>query len=202
MMKIAKFSASRHFNTSTIKHAGRAFLADRKATTAVEFAMIAVPFIGLIGAVFETGAVYFKTAQLQQVTETVSRNVLTYSLTTPYTNNQFRDTFVCPKLVTLFTCGNIMVDISSPATWSSANTANDFYSTYVSLNKGAATIAMPAKGQIAIVRIAYPLPQMMAILTGGIFAGQSVSQTHSGQVQYNGGWNHMLLGVFAFRVEP
>jgi Flp pilus assembly protein TadG len=202
MMKIAKLSASRHFNSSTIKHAGRAFLADRKATTAVEFAMIAVPFFGLIGAVFETGAVYFKTAQLQHVTESVSRNVLTNSLTVSMTNNQFRDTYVCPKLGALFTCSNIMIDISSPASWGAANTANDFYSTYTSSNKGAASIAIPGQGQIAVVRIAYPMPQLMAILSGGAFAGQTIAQTHAGQVQYNSSWNHMLLGVFAFRVEP
>jgi Flp pilus assembly protein TadG len=49
--------------------AARSFLSDEKGSTMVEFAMISVPLLGLIGAIFESGMVYFNSAQLQTVTE-------------------------------------------------------------------------------------------------------------------------------------
>jgi len=209
MMKIAKLSALRHFNSSTIKHAGRAFLADRKATTAIEFAMIAVPFIGLIGAVFETGFVYFKTAQLQLTTERASRSVLTHTTDPGMTYQQFVNTHVCTWQTTgtvapgtlgrMFDCSKIMVDIRAPASWGASNLANDFYNAPNGLNTA---IAMPCAGCIAVVRIAYPMSAISAILTGGAFTGQTIGVSRAGQIQYSGAWTHMLLGVFAFRVEP
>jgi hypothetical protein len=190
--------------------APRGFLADRGGTAAIEFAMIAVPFIGLIAAIFETGAIYFRTAQLQVTTETASRGVLTRSLSAGKTYQQFIDESVCthqtpPNVVkpgtlsTMFDCNKVMVDIRAAGTWSSANLLNDFYTAPPSKSSA---IPLPSAGQIAIVRIAYPMPAATAIITGGVFSGQSIGSTRAGQVQYDSKWTYMLLGVYAFRVEP
>jgi Flp pilus assembly protein TadG len=189
--------------------AARAFLADRAGTTAIEFAMISVPFLGLIGAVFETGSVYFKTAELQMATESAGRAVLTHSTASGLTYQQFINNYVCTHqtsgvvkpgtLSTMFDCSKIMVDIRSPLTWTNANTANDFYNTPNALGS---TIVMPDLGRVAIVRIAYPMPVISGILAGGVFKDQSYGQLRTGQVQYGGAWTQMLFGVIAFRVEP
>ena len=63
------------------KPAMRRFLSNEKGSTAVEFAMIAVPFLGLLGAIFEAGMVYFNSAQLQTVTELASRSIQTNTAT-------------------------------------------------------------------------------------------------------------------------
>ncbi|MCC3247214.1 pilus assembly protein [Methylocystis sp. WRRC1] len=185
------------------------FIADREGTTAVEFAMIAVPFLGLIGAIFETGTIYFRTAQLQMATETASRAVLTHSTAAGLTYKQFVDNNICTwktqgvvkpgTLSTMFDCDKIMVDVRSPANWGAADTGNNFYN---SPNAGGSVIAMPAPGQIAIVRIAYPMTVISGILGGGVFKGQSYGQIRTGQVQYNSAWTNMLMGIAAFRVEP
>jgi Flp pilus assembly protein TadG len=187
----------------------RGFAADRAGTTAVEFAMIAVPFLGLIGAIFETGTVYFRTAQLQMATETASRAVLTHSTAAGLTYKQFVDQNVCTwksqgvvkpgTLSTMFDCDKIMVDVRNPSDWSSANTANDFFN---SPNSGTSVIPMPAPGKIAIVRIAYPMTVISGILGGGVFAGQTYGQIREGQTYYNSAWTTMLMGIAAFRVEP
>lgn len=189
--------------------ARKGFLADRSGTTAVEFAMIAVPFLGLIGAIFETGTVYFRTAQLQMATETASRAVLTHSTAAGLTYKQFVDQNICTwksqgvvkpgTLSTMFDCDKIMVDVRSPASWGASDTGNNFYS---SPNAGGTVINMPAAGKIAIVRIAYPMTVLSGIIGGGVFTGQTMGQIRSGQIQYNSAWTHMLLGVAAFRVEP
>lgn len=187
----------------------KGFLANRAGTTAVEFAMISVPFLGLIGAILETGSIYFRTAQLQMATETAGRAVLTHSTTAGLTYQQFVNTYVCTwqstgivkpgTLSTMFDCSKILVDIRSPIGWGTDNMGNDLYMTP---NPGNMVINMPAPGQIAIVRIVYPMPVLAGFLGGGVITGQTMGQIRVGQVNYNGGWTHMLLGIAAFRVEP
>lgn len=187
----------------------RGFLADHAGATAVEFAMISVPFLGLIGAILETGSVYFRTAQLQMATETASRAVLTHSTAAGLTYKQFIDQNVCTwksqgvvkpgTLSTMFDCDKLMVDVRSPVGWSVADTGNNFYN---SPNPGGGVIAMPAPGQVAIVRVAYPQTVVSGILGGGVFSGQSFGKVRNGQVNYNSAWTQMLMGISAFRVEP
>lgn len=209
MVKGATASATRHFALLHGNSARRAFLTDRAGATAIEFAMIAVPFIGLIAAVFETGAIYFRTAQLQMTTERASRAVLTHSTAANLKYGDFVKQNICTwkttgtvvpgTLSTMFDCDKIMVDVRKATSWNSANTANDIFG---SPNDAATAIAMPGPGDIAVVRIAYPMTAVTSILSGGVFSGQSFGQNRSGQMQYNSKWTHMLLGVYAFRVEP
>jgi Flp pilus assembly protein TadG len=188
---------------------GKGFLADVKGTTAIEFAMISVPFFGLIGAIFETGAAYFRTAQLQLATETASRAVLTHSTAAGITYQQFINNNVCTWQTTgtvkpgtlsrMFDCSKVLVDIRSPANWGAADTGNSFYT---SPNTGSTVINMPAAGQIAIVRIVYPMTVLTGMFGGSNITGNTYGQIRTGQTQYNGNWSYMLMGIAAFRVEP
>jgi Flp pilus assembly protein TadG len=193
------------------RRASRRFAADRRATMSVEFAMISVPLIGLIAAIFEVGLVYLKAQQLQNVVQNASRSVLTSSIGN-MTYQNFIDNHVCTwqskgsvspgTLDRSFDCSKLLVDVSSPASWSGASLSNSFY---LSPNAPGATITMPAAGSIAVVRVVYPMPMVTAILTGGILKGMTLGngKTTSGWLtSYNGVWSHMLLGVAAFRVEP
>jgi Flp pilus assembly protein TadG len=185
----------------------RRFGADRDATMAIEFAMVSVPMLGLIAAIFETGLVYVKSEQLQVVTQNASRSILTNNLS-DMTYQNFIDSRVCTwqstgavaagTLSKLFDCSKVMVDVSSPTSWSSASTTNSFYT---SPNSGSATITMPASGSIAVVRIVYPLSSIASVLTGGVLRGMTLGKMTAGMVSYNGSWTHMLMGVAAFRVE-
>ncbi len=207
MIVASRFIA--HFARLTHLASKKSFVLDERGTTAVEFAMISVPFLGLIGAIFETGTIYFRTAQLQMATETASRSVLTHSTAAGLTYKQFIDQNVCTwqtsgsvkpgTLSRMFDCSKIMVDIRSPLTWGVADTGNNFYN---SPNPTSAVITMPAPGQIAIVRIAYPMTAIASILGGSVFAGTTFGPIRSGQVQYNSAWTTMLMGIAAFRVEP
>ncbi len=176
-----------------------AFLQERRATTAVEFALIAVPFFGLLGAIFETGLVFLESAQLQQVTQTVARSVLVSSATTGVTYQTFITNNVCPLLLKTMNCNNVIMDISSPTSWTaeSALDTSNFYSS--SSDALTATITMPSAGSIAIVRILYPMNQVAAIVTGGM--GAPIGQTHAGETTLNGKYVYMLMGIYAFRVE-
>jgi len=184
---------------------------DRSATLAVEFAMVLVPTLGLIGAIFETGIVYFKSQQLQVTTLHASRAALTRSLGS-MTYQNFVEKYVCTWQATgavapgtlgkSFDCAKLLVDIADVGdgtSWSSASTSNSFY---LNPPSSSATITVPAAGHVAVVRIVYPLPAVTAVLTGGILKGLTLGKATSGQVTYGNAWTHLLLGVAAFRVEP
>jgi Flp pilus assembly protein TadG len=186
----------------------RRFLADRKGTTAIEFAMISVPFIGLIGAIFETGMAYFRTAQLQMATETASRAVLTHSTAAGLTYQQFINQNVCTwqstgtvkpgTLGTMFDCSKLLVDITSPSSW---NTTTDLSS----FTAGAAgsVIAMPTSGNIGLVRIVYPMTMVMGILSGATVGGVGITKITAGPNNNNfSSQTYALVGIAAFRVEP
>lgn len=183
------------------------FLADRRGTTAIEFAMISVPFLGLIGGIFETGLVYFRSAQLQTATETASRAILTNNLSTGLTYQQFIDQFLCTwksgnavkpgTLSTMFDCDKLIVDIRPLANWDASSTGRIFNAA-----PRAQAINIPAPGQIAIVRIMYPQRVVMGLMAGSPLSTTGIQQIRSGQEVYEGAWTHMLMGVAAFRVEP
>lgn len=184
----------------------RAFLADRRGATAIEFGMIIVPFLGILAAIFETGAVYFRSAQLQMVTETASRSILTNSATAGMTYKQFIQDKICTwqtgaqkpgTLGKMFDCSLITADIQAVTTWGSANM------TKLSGDQNL-TINLPPPGGIAVVRVYYPAPRVFNVLGGSALSGFSVinsgvtKQTISGAES----WRYSLTGTAAFRVEP
>ncbi|PPD44263.1 MAG: pilus assembly protein TadE [Methylocystis sp.] len=187
----------------------KGFLKDRRGTTAIEFAMISVPFLGIIGAIFETGTAYFRTAQLQMATETASRAVLTNRTAAGLTYKQFVEQSVCTwqlsgtvkpgTLGKMFDCSKILVDVRRAASWGAADTGNNFYNTP---NDPNGAINVPKSGEIAIVRIAYPMTVLSGLLGGSVFKGAPQGQVRAGQIQYGGNWTTMLMGMAAFRVEP
>jgi len=189
------------------------FGSDRRGATAIEFAMISVPLLGLIGALFETGFYYFKLSQLQLTTESASRTVLTRSAISGQTYQDFIEQNVCSwkktgavspgTLSTMFDCDQVTLQIQDVVGgWNTFN-ANDFWTTPPART---ATIDMPPAGHVAVVRIAYPASPMATIITGGVFSGQAVSRNRSGlttgssNTSLNG--KYLMMGVFAFRVEP
>src|ERR1700749_4204047 len=59
------------------RSAPRAFLRCRGGATAVEFALVAAPFIALLVAILQTALVFFAARVLDEVTEEASRYIMT-----------------------------------------------------------------------------------------------------------------------------
>ena len=136
---------------------GTAFLRNPDGATAIEFAMIGVPFLGLLCAIFQTALIYFEAAQLQEATQIGSRAILTQSAAAGLTYGTFLQNYVCPQMSGMFTCANLRMDLQSPANWTSAE-ALDVGNFYNNANNTQATaITLPAAGGIAVVRILYPM---------------------------------------------
>ena len=136
---------------------GIAFLRNPDGATAVEFAMIGAPFLGLLCAIFQTGLIYFEATQLQEATQVGSRAILTRSAAAGLTYGTSLQNYVCPQMSGMFTCANLRMDLQSPANWTSvaALDVGDFHNN--ASNTQATAITLPAAGRIAVVRILYPM---------------------------------------------
>ena len=104
-----------------------AFIKDRKGATAVEFALIAAPFLALIAALIQTFLLFFAQSQLESAVRQSGRQILTgqvqtqdASLTQAQAIAAFHQT-VCNNAAILFTCTGLMVDVQVASQWSAAN---------------------------------------------------------------------------------
>ena len=61
---------------------------------------------------------------------------------------------------------------------------------------------MPAAGGIAVVRILYPMSQMAAIVGGTALQAGSIGAVTAGETTIGGQTVTVLMGIYAFRVEP
>jgi len=103
-----------------------AFIGDSKGATAVEFALIAAPFLALIVALMQTFLLFFAQSVLENAVRSSARQVLTgqvqsqdASLTQAQAVAAFHQT-VCNNSAVLFTCTGLMVDVQVASGWSSA----------------------------------------------------------------------------------
>ena len=181
------------------------FRRDHRGVSAVEFGLIAVPFIGLLGAIFETGFVYLNSVGLQAAVQTAARSILTgnaQAASATITNaTQFRTTYICPAsgpqvLPSFVTCANLIIDVRPAASMSSTDTTNDFYS-----NPANQKFCPGAPGTPTVVRVAYPMPVFFPIVAQAtsIF---DVSAGLVSNVPGNPGQKHLLLATVVFQTEP
>jgi Flp pilus assembly protein TadG len=142
-----------------------AFIRDSKGATAVEFALIAAPFLAIIAALIQTFLVFFAQSVLENVVRQSSRQILTgqvqtqdASLSQTAAIAAFHQT-VCNNAAVLFTCTGLMVDVQVANNWSSANTgmptltydSNGNVSNSWQFNPGNA-------GDVVVVRVMYLWP--------------------------------------------
>jgi Flp pilus assembly protein TadG len=100
-----------------------AFIKDRKGATAVEFALVAGPFLALVAAIVQTFLVFFAQELLESVVQLSSRQILTGQVQSQQLTQAGFQQAVCNQVVILFTCSGLMVDVRVATAWSSANTS-------------------------------------------------------------------------------
>ncbi|MEO6394616.1 MAG: TadE/TadG family type IV pilus assembly protein [Devosia sp.] len=102
---------------------GRGFARDDKATTAIEFGLLALPFFTLIFAVLETAMVFFASQVLDSAVEDASRMIRTgRAQAAGYTLANFR-TLMCGYTFSLFgDCSGIQIRVNTIANFSAATT--------------------------------------------------------------------------------
>lgn len=171
-----------------IKTIGR-FRYSKRASTAIEFAILAPLFIGLVISVLETGIFFFAQNAIQAAAVQAGRLYLTGQAQASGLTQSGLISNICPSIQSLFTCSSLMVDLQSYSSFSSAVTSSP---TITSNSQGQVTNTWNynpgTAGQIVILRLMYQWP----VITGPF---SLISPNLS-----NG--TSLIMGVTAFMVEP
>jgi Flp pilus assembly protein TadG len=161
---------------------------------AIEFALVAAPFIALIIAILDLALLFTGQAALETATEKAARLVLTGQAqgittgTTPLTQAEFQAD-VCSYLPGTFSCSGVMVDLETVSSYSSANTSAPTL-TYNSNGQVTNTwqYAAGGPGTIQVLRVMYQWPVFPGPLNLN-FANLS-----------NG--SYLMMATAVFRNEP
>ena len=92
----------------------RRFIAARGGATAVEFAIVAAPFLFLLAAVFETAILFFTQSAIETGLNKAARQIRTGQVQAQgLTASQFKD-LVCSNLASYLDCqNNLQIDVRS-----------------------------------------------------------------------------------------
>jgi Flp pilus assembly protein TadG len=157
--------------------------------TAVEFGLVAAPFLALLMALFQTALVFFAGRVLDETTEEASRYIMTgQAQTAGMTQSGFAN-WVCGQTFALFTCNKFMINIQNYSSFSSASTATPtltFNSSGAVTNTWSYNTGNP--GDIVVVQVMYQWPIVLGPL------GFSLSNLSNG--------NRLLMSTAVFKNEP
>jgi len=182
----------------TFRAALRRFRGNRGGSAAVEFALIAPIFFGLLFAIIETALVFFSGQVLETITQNSARVVLTgqaqsgsvaacavSGVAAPCTQATFKS-YVCSQIPVLFDCNSLYVDVTSFSSFSAVTLPTHLdaacnFGTNMNYSAGNA-------GDIVVVRLFYQWP----LFVTGLGYNIGCSSTNK----------RLLVATAAFKNEP
>src|SRR5262245_34622410 len=103
--------------------AARRLVHEQAGAAAVEFAMVAAPFLAMLFAIIETGLVFFASQTLETAAADSARLVMTgQAQTASFDQAKFKEA-VCSKIAGLFNCSGISVDVQNYPAFSNVPTS-------------------------------------------------------------------------------
>jgi Flp pilus assembly protein TadG len=141
----------------------RRFARRQDGAAAVEFALVALPFLALIFAILETALVFFAGQTLEAAVADSARLIMTgQAQTASYTAADFKNQ-VCARVAGLFDCaGGVYVDVKSYSTFGAINSASPVTNNQFDPTKLGYSLAGP--GCIQVVSLYYRWPIYVSLL--------------------------------------
>jgi Flp pilus assembly protein TadG len=181
----SKFASARQRLSATRMIAR--FTKQQDGAAAVEFGLVAAPFLALVFAIMETGIVFFSGQALETAVADASRLILTgQAQTQGFSQSQFK-TAVCAKIYGMFDCQNgVYVDVKTFSSFanvtmpSAVDSSGNFQNNF-SYQPG-------GPGDIVVVRLFYQWPVYVSLL------GFNLTNMNGGK--------RLLVATAAFRNEP
>jgi Flp pilus assembly protein TadG len=160
---------------------------DRSGSAAVEFAMLAIPFLMMTFAIMETALAFFAQQSLETIAQDSARMILTgQAQANGYSASQFKSD-VCSRSVILFNCdSSIYVDVQSYPTFASIKISDPVDADGKFVNNF--NYSPGGTGDIVVVRLFYQWP---LVVTG---LGYNIANVNGNQ--------YLLAATAAFRNEP
>jgi Flp pilus assembly protein TadG len=148
----------------------RRFLASRRGATAVEFAIIAVPFLALMFSIVELGMMFVASSAIEASTVVAARQIRTGQLQAGANNNTggFK-TLICNGMTWISTAdcmANLSIDVRTYTSFSGINptppvSGNAIDQSQLTFNSGSSC-------QIVLVRAFYPWTLLTPVLEPGL----------------------------------
>jgi Flp pilus assembly protein TadG len=165
--------------------AARRFIRQEDGATAVEFGMVALPFLALTFAILETALVFFADQTLEAAVSDSARLILTgQAQTASYSQADFK-TQVCNRLYGMFDCNKLTVDVKNYSSFV-INTTPPVTNGQIDNTKTGYTPGGP--GCIEAISLYYPWPVYVTLL------GNKLDNLSSGY--------RLLVATAVFRNEP
>lgn len=182
-------AAARSFFRARPRAALAKFLRREDGSAAVEYAMVSLPFLGLVFAIVQTAIIFMAQQELETATEEASRLLLTgQAQIAGLTQAQFL-TKVCNQLVALFNCNNVMVDVE---------TANSF----TDVSTAAPTLTFNAQGQVTNTWSYTPGNPSTIVIMRVMYQWPLVKGPLSFNLANLSNGNRLLMATAVFQTEP
>ena len=168
--------------------AARRLIRRQDGAAAVEFGLVAVPFLALVFAIIETALVFFAGQTLETAAADSARLIMTGQAQTQGLNQgTFKDA-VCSKIHGMINCATgVMVDVRSFTSFSNITVNNPVDANGNLIQNFAYTPGGP--GDIVVVRLMYQWPMYVSLLGLNGLSNMSAN-------------NRLLISTVAFRNEP
>jgi Flp pilus assembly protein TadG len=167
---------------------GRGFARADDGAAAIEFALVATPFLALIFAILETALVFFAGQTLESAATEAGRLIMTgQAQTQGFSQAAFKNA-VCNDLSGgLFDCTNgVYVDVETYTSFSAINSAPPIKNGQLDTTNMGYTPGGP--GDIVVVRLYYQWPIYLSLLNNGL--------------ANLGNGSRLLVATAVFRNEP
>ena len=182
----AKRIAARVWRFSALKSFVKA-LRREDGSAAIEFAIVATPFLALLFAIMETALMFLASQTLETAAQNSSRLILTGQAQNQGYNMASFQQAVCADLASFFNCNNVLIDVETAQTFSSANTGLPIQNGQIQNNF---SFSPGNPGDIVVVRLMYQWPVFVSLL--GL----------SSALSNMSGNNNLLMATASFRNEP
>ena len=164
----------------------RRLVRQQDGAAAVEFALVAAPFLAMVFAIIETAVVFFAGQALETAAADSARLIMTgQAQNAGFDQVKFKEA-VCGKIYGLFNCnGGLHVDVKNYPSFASIPTAKPITNGNMDTNFG---YSPGNPGDIVVVKLMYQWPVYVSLL------GLNLSDISGGK--------RLLMSTVAFRNEP
>jgi Flp pilus assembly protein TadG len=164
------------------------FVRAQGGAAAVEFALVAAPFLALLFAIIETALVFFAGQTLEYAVTQSGRLIMTGQADAGGFDQTAFKNQVCARIIALFDCENTLyVNVQKSSTFASASTATP-YDAGGQFDKTKMSYDPGNPGDIVVVSVYYQWPIYVSLF------GDNLSNQSGG--------NRLLVATSVFRNEP
>ncbi|WP_102961047.1 TadE/TadG family type IV pilus assembly protein [Mangrovicella endophytica] len=170
----------------SLRTRARLFSRDRSGATVIEFAMLALPFFGLVFATLETSLVFLGEVALDHAVEQVGRKIRTGEVAAKKMDEATFKKEICDQVSYLMDCSKLKIDLNTYTSFASIPILTPMKDGDV--DSSGFGYKLPAGETITALRVYYKWPIFTDVMR------KYLSDTADG--------SHLLFGMAAFRTEP